>query len=134
MNTINGEYAIVADPARKLIRISFMGFWGADTMARFVTDEQAAVSSLGCEVGSHLVLADVSGAMLQSQDVVAAFHRFIAEAKFKAARLAFVTGNAALRMQARRLLLRPGMTVVATIAEAEAFLFAPGLSSNTKAA
>lgn len=114
-------YAIATEPARHLIRVTLSGFWDAATFARFKTDAREAALSLGCAPGTHCVIADASDAAIQSQEVAALLADYMRGKHF---RFAFVTGNAVIRLQARRVFRETGVIVTATVAEAEQALFA----------
>lgn len=117
-------FSIKTDAPRKLVRITISGMVTVEEVQQFRQQERAAVTAMGCRLGDHLALADLTGCGLQLQQVVAAFQQVI-EARGQARRLALVTGDSVVRMQARRVINRPDAALFETIAEAEAWLFRP---------
>ena len=115
-------YRIEVDARRHLLRLTLEGFWDADTVRAFARDEQAAVARLRCARGEHLVLADLSGFTIQSQEVVAMCKAFIDNATNASKRLALVAGDGLARIQYKRVMGRAQMQMFTTIAEAEAWL------------
>jgi hypothetical protein len=115
-------YTIEVDTRRHLLRLTLEGFWQMDTVRAFAADEQAAAARLTCGAGEHLVLADLSGFTIQSQEVVAMCKAFINGATNSSKRLALVAGPGLARIQYKRVMGRDHMRMFQTIAEAEAWL------------
>jgi len=118
-------YTIALDHAHGLLRLKLSGFWTADTVRAFAADQQAAVAKLGCANGNHIVLVDLSGFVIQTQEVVAMCKAFIDGAANPSRRLALVRGEGLARIQSKRVLGRPDMAIFGSIAEAEHWLFSP---------
>jgi hypothetical protein len=116
-------YRIEVDAGRNLVRLTLNGFWQIETVRAFATDEQAAVASLSCGKGEHLVLADLSHFTIQSQEVVSMCKAFIDGATNTAKRLALVAGPGLARIQYKRVMGRDHMQLFQTVAKAEAWLF-----------
>jgi len=120
MDTI--PYDIAAHPARKLIVLTFRQvFWDAEVADRFRSECLAAVASLGCAPGEHLILADLHNAVLQSQATYEKIQELIGSAT--AAGIALVAATPLARMQTKRLQIRDNVVMFADRAEAEAWLF-----------
>jgi len=120
MDTI--PYNIAAHPARKLIVLTFRQvFWDAEVADRFRSECLAAVASLGCAPGEHLILADLHNAVLQSQATYEKIQELIGSAT--AAGIALVAATPLARMQTKRLQIRDNVVMFADRAEAEAWLF-----------
>lgn len=113
-------YTIQTEPERGLIRVALGGFWDSSTFARFKAEVREAALSLPGEPGRHKVIADASGAAIQSQEIA---DLLLAYMKGKTFRMAFVTGNAVIKMQARRLFREAGVIITETVEEAERALF-----------
>lgn len=114
-------YEIAIDRSRRLVRVVFGGaFWDAPLFERYRADCLAAVVDLHCSPGEHMFLIDLTTAVVQSQEVVAAIQAFTARAT--ARRIAFVVGTGLTGLQAKRLQVRDGVRVFADIHEAEGWL------------
>lgn len=114
-------FSIRSEPACRLVRIKIDGMLTLADVTDLYHQEHAAVLAMGCKLGEHLALVDLTGCALQLQDVVAAFRtqiRSVAQAR----KLALVTGASAVRMQARRILDRREAALFETIADAENWL------------
>ena len=115
-------FSIVAEPARKLVRIEITGMLTKAEVADFYRQEHAAVAAMRCKLGEHLALVDLRECALQLQDVAAMFAQEI-QSEAGARKLALVTGGSAVRMQARRILTRSAAGLFDTIERAEEWLF-----------
>lgn len=96
-------------------------FWDAAVVARFKAETEKAVASLQCPPGSHLVLVDLRGAILQSQDTIAAAQGIVGGSM--ARKIALVAKNTLARMQTKRLQIRENVLLFETLEYAEAWLF-----------
>jgi hypothetical protein len=94
----------------------------SDQVVELYRQEHRAIDAMGCRIGDHLCIVDLTECPLQLQDVVAAFQREI-QARPQARRLAVFTGQALARMQARRILRRPDVAIFETESEARNWLF-----------
>lgn len=65
MNALS-KYTIQVDAARRIVSVALIGFWDQLDVQAFAIDQQAAVRSLQCRPGTHLVIADLSDFKLQS--------------------------------------------------------------------
>ena len=116
-------YRIASDPKRRLITITFDSvFWDAGVAERFRAECVAAVASLRCVPGTHLVLVDLRNAVLQSQEIFDKMQALIGTAT--ASRIALVAATPLARMQTKRLQIRDTAVMFADMADAEAWLFA----------
>lgn len=121
---MEAHHAIVAEPDRDLVRITLSGFFDPSQVDRFDAARQAAYRRLRCAPNLHLTLCDVSGMKIQSQDVVAAFTKVVADPRTRSRRLAFIIGSWLARLQTQRTAERPGVAYFKDVASAEAWLFA----------
>ncbi|HEX7742240.1 MAG TPA: hypothetical protein VF489_04625 [Sphingobium sp.] len=113
-------FTIATDPTRRLLRITLEGFWDKHTFERFKREARDAALTLPGEPGDHYVIADASRAAIQSQEVADMLAAYMTGKTF---RFAFVTGNAVIKIQARRLFKESGVIIVDTVEEAEHALF-----------
>ncbi|MDB5676318.1 MAG: hypothetical protein JWM65_3300 [Sphingomonas bacterium] len=127
-------YAFEADRPHGLLRIRLSGFWDEDTARAFAVDQQAAVAALGSARGQHLVLTDLSGFKIQSQEVLHMCKAFIDGAGNPSRRLALVFGEGLARNQWKRVLGRNNMKMFNTVREAEQWLLAPEAADATSTA
>lgn len=97
-------YSITVDHAQRIVSARLWGFFGTEEVQAFARDEQAAAASLGCPSGTFGLLLETPGGMLQTQEVVVAFQRLLAELPLKAGRVAIVSESALLKMQLRRIM------------------------------
>ena len=119
------SYLVTAHPERDLLRITLAGFFDPAGLAGFDRLRHAEHQRLRCAPNRHDTLVDVRDLKLQARDVVEAFRAMIAEQDTRARRLAFVTGDAAIRMQLRRIVDRPDIRCFADLPAAEAWLGEP---------
>ncbi|RYY28988.1 MAG: hypothetical protein EOP62_01335 [Sphingomonadales bacterium] len=122
---MNPTYTVSIDRFRKLLRVSLGGFFSVSDVVSLERDKRAALADLNCGRNQHYTLVDVSACKLQPQDVVAAFQVAIADQRFMARKIAFVTESSLARMQVRRIVQRPDADIFTTLAQAEAWLFEP---------
>ena len=119
------SYVVNAEPDRDLLRITLSGFFDPSRLAAFDDARHAAHARLRCAPNQHLTLIDVRDFRIQAQDVFERFRTMIAEPGTRARRLAFVAGDAAIRLQVRRIAQRADMRCFADMASAEAWLAEP---------
>jgi hypothetical protein len=115
-------FTITTEPRRKLVRIKVCGMLKVCDVADFLQQEHAAIRAMGCPVGHHFVLADLTDCPLQLQEIIAAFQKSMTSPQ-RAKRVAVAVGSSLSRMQARRLLQREEVAMFDTVAEAEKWLF-----------
>lgn len=123
-------YTFEPDRARGLLRIALSGFWSAETARDFAVDQQAAVASLGCANGEHVVLVDLSEFKIQSQEVVKLCKAFIEGANNSSRRLALVGGEGLARIQSKRVLGRDEMRMFDSVRDAERWLMEPTIVAD----
>ena len=87
---------------------------------RFKREARDAALTLPGEPGDHYVIADASNAAIQSQEIAQLLLEYMKGKRFK---FAFVTGNAVIKMQARRLFQETGVILAESVDEAERALF-----------
>jgi hypothetical protein len=116
-------YEITTEPLRKLVRLKLTGMLTPEQVSQLYREEHRAIKAMGCQLGHHLCIVDLTSCPLQVQDVARAFQSEIGSAA-KARRLALYTGDALGRMQARRIAReRDDVAIFELQAEAEAWLF-----------
>jgi hypothetical protein len=124
------SFSIDLDLPRDLVRVSLSGFFSVDDIARFQDELLVAHRRLGSGVrDGPLTLNDVSGMMIQSQDVIARWGTFLADPAHRSRRLAFVVASALARMQLQRVIVGRNARVFTNAVEAEQWLFAEDASA-----
>lgn len=124
---MDGTFAFTVDPDRDLVRTRLAGFFDDAVIAGYLEARAAAFRQLRCGPNRHLSLTDVREMKIQSQDMVAAFARILADPAYRSRRLAFVVANSLARMQLRRALgerAGNGVELFVDMAEAERWLLA----------
>jgi hypothetical protein len=117
-------FSISTEPQRKLIRLKLSAMLSREQVAELYRQEHHAILAMGCPLGEHLCIVDLTECPLQLQEVAQAFQAEIGS-KGKAKRLALFTGNALARMQARRIAReRDDVAIFELREDAEAWLFA----------
>jgi glucuronate isomerase len=114
-------YSIVTDSAKKLVTIKIVGMLTIEQVRALYAEEHEAIRRMGCRLGDHLALVDLTECNLQLQDVAAAFQKEM-NGSAKAKRLALYTGSSLSRMQLRRITTRDDAQIFATREEALAWL------------
>jgi hypothetical protein len=115
---------VAAEPDRKLVRAQMSGFLDLAEVAEFSRQEQEAVRSMGLGSGEFYLLVHTSEAVIQSQEVVAAFQHLITDSKFKAKRIAVARESSLTRIQTNRIVkIRDNAAVFESLADAERWLF-----------
>lgn len=120
----SGSYAFATEPHRRLLRITFSGFFRAEDLAGYVTAKDAAIKRLQCPPNAHVTLCDFSTCVPQSQAVLDLFRKSLADPRFQSRRIAIVVNTALGTLQAQRIVTRPNAAFFQSIAEAEQWLFA----------
>jgi hypothetical protein len=117
---------VFTDPARRLVRARMGGMLSVAEVEAFGREEQDAVRAMGLASGAFDLLIETEGNLVQTQDVMDAFVRLMADSPLKARRIATVRAGVLTRMQSKRVSrLRTGTAVFDTVAEAEAWLAEP---------
>lgn len=116
---------VTADPARKLVIAHMSGFLALEEVEAFARDKDAAVKSMGLRSGEYLLLIDTAQAIIQPQEIVAAFQQLVAHSRYKARRIAVARRSSLTRLQTTRILsIRDDAAVFDSIEDAERWLFA----------
>ncbi|UVO52354.1 hypothetical protein M0208_18245 [Sphingomonas sp. SUN019] len=116
------EFDIAVDVPRDLVRITMLGFFAADDIARFVDARDRAVSQLKCGPNQHCTLVDIRGMDIQAQESVSRFQSVLADPAKASRRLAFVVARSLARMQAKRAADSRDAGYFETLEDAEAWL------------
>ncbi|GAA0332648.1 hypothetical protein GCM10009087_48570 [Sphingomonas oligophenolica] len=95
-------FEVRAERERNRLHISLVGMASVDDVKQFELDLQRAVDALPAYRGPHQLRYDVSGAAIQSQDVVQAL-RLLALASPRTSAFALVNGSALAGRQLRRI-------------------------------
>ncbi len=122
------RFRIVADPARKLLRIALLGHWDVAAVSRYkaaLGNALATMRAAGCARGSVSALVDIRAAGPQSQDVVAAWSHELDTAAFSPRRLATLVTSALLKRQVDRIAI-PNQRLFDNEDEAMAWLMSDG--------
>lgn len=122
---MSASYTVIAQPERDLIRITLSGFFDSAGLAGFERARYVAHARLRCAPNQHGTLVDVRDLRIQARDVFEAFRAMVADPVTRARRLALVAGDAAIRMQVRRLIDRDDMRCFADVPAAERWLAEP---------
>ena len=118
-------YTIAVDVRRRLIEVGISGFWTAEVFQHYAQDLQAAIATMPPSDQGHLTLADVSGAVIQPQQIVEAFQTFINRGARRSRKIALYTPTALPRLQSKRISGgTPFVQVFETKEAAERWLFA----------
>ena len=116
-------FEITVRPARNFVEAQIAGFLSTAEVATYSAELNAHFAAGRLKPG-YLMLIDVSEAVIQAQDVIAAFQAHVAVMP-RAARLVVVTGTSPIRIQIRRVLQENSTAVVATRNEAMTVLLQP---------
>ena len=120
---MEAQFSISVDAARDFLHIEIGGFFSEADIGAFRYTLVTKLEALACGPNEHLTLCDASAMKIQTQEIVAAFAQIVANPKYQAKRLAFVTGSSLARMQTRRLTNRSGVEYFTECPAAEAWLF-----------
>lgn len=123
---MSGDFSIETVPASGLIRVRLWGFFELPDVARYAEAIAEATATMGTPPSEHRMVNDISDMSIQSQEVVAAFQRFVADPRYAGRRVAFVAASTLARTQLQRILGDRVARIFATTAEAEAWLNEPG--------
>lgn len=118
------HFTVTADPARDLIRIKMSGFFTPADVEAFHAVRAVEHAKLTCGPNRHLTLNDVTGMIVQAQDIVAAFQSLLADPTYRSRRLAFVVSRTLARSQLMRALDARSARCFEDAAQAEAWLLA----------
>ncbi|WP_156851964.1 hypothetical protein [Novosphingopyxis baekryungensis] len=122
---------VSVDHARKTVIARMSGFLSTEDVEAFARKEQEAVESMDLGSGQFYLLIDTAEAIIQPQDVVAAFQHLVQNAVYKAARIAVARHGSLTKMQTERILrVRGDAAMFETLAEAEEWLFSEPLGAD----
>ena len=125
-----GTYSFKIDTRRDLVSMELHGFFTPDQMPAFDQARREAYSQLRCAPNQHVTVVDMRGTLIQSQDIVDAFARSIADQETKSRRIAFVVSRSLARLQVKRAAGDRDAGYFLTLDEAERWL----LDERTEAA
>lgn len=126
---MQAHYSIEPDRRHGMIRVTMAGFYNQDDIAAFVAALREGLIKLGTAPNGHIMLCDVRGMKIQTQEIVAAFGNVVGSPLLRSKRLAFVTGSSLSRLQTRRLTTRRGVEFFGDLASAEKWLLEPSAQS-----
>lgn len=118
------RWTIETEPAKGLLRMVLAGTYSVADVERLDLERKSAIGALKIAFNHYVVLIDVRGCDISSQDVAAALNTAIGNPVFRARRCAMVVASTLVRMQARRVVDRPDLQFFEDPAEAEAWLLA----------
>ena len=121
---MDAGFSIAIDPARKLLAVTFTGFFTPDALGTYLADKADALARLGCAPNDHVTLCDFSASGPQSQQVLEFFARSIADPAHRSRRMAVVVSSALAQLQVRRMVTRSGAACFLHRHDAEAWLTA----------
>lgn len=99
-------YRIEVVPAKRVIRMTFMGFWDdavADAFGEELGRAMERLRGAGIQPGEFLYLADFRGSAIQSPVMVERFRGFAATAGTQARRVAIIAASTLQKMQVQRM-------------------------------
>jgi hypothetical protein len=103
MQEMTSMHQIKVDTPNAMLEVRITGFWTVDDVAQFGRDMVAATSGFLASGRHFVTLYDYTGAIIQSQDVVAAFQALALATPARSQRAALFTEGGVARMQARRI-------------------------------
>lgn len=106
------SFEFIADARRGIVHIHLSGFFSEDAVHSIAAGMAGTLKQLSCGPNNHMTLVDVTGCQIQSQQIITAFQRLVADPTFRSRRLAFVTGSSLIKMQLRRLINDPSYAPV----------------------
>lgn len=115
-------YAMQCQPELDLIRIQLSGFFSVADVEAFAAAREFYHAQLRCGANQHLTLCDASGMRIQTQEVVGAFTRIVADPRYMSRRLALVVGSSLTRLQTQRVVSRSSVRLFRDPGEAESWL------------
>ncbi len=93
-------YKVMVDLERGYFEVTTHGFWTLDTMAGFTRELERTVRRIRATGRTPVSLCDLSNAMVQSQEVVAAFVQMMESPAARSGRVAVYTSGALTKLQA----------------------------------
>ena len=116
---------VTMDPARRLVMAHMSGFLSPGEVDKFSRDKDVAVEAMRLRSGEYFLLIDTAEAVIQPQEIVAAFQHLVANSRYKARRIAVARKSSLTRIQTTRILnIRDDAAVFDNIEDAERWLFA----------
>lgn len=120
---MSADFDIRIRPDRNLLDVRMAGFFTLDDVARYRAAITTASRELGGDPGRQIMLCDISGMRIQSQDVVEAFRQNMADPVYGRRRVALVVTATLARSQAQRAVGRREARMFTSRADAETWLF-----------
>ena len=120
---MSAAFTITVDPERCFLEMTLSGFFNLADVERYAAERAVAFRRLGCPPGVHVTLSDVRDCAILSQDVLAAFSRITNDPRYRARKVAFLTGMALARRQAQRMADGDRVRCFEDEAAAQAWLF-----------
>ncbi|MDR6147398.1 hypothetical protein QE363_003191 [Sphingomonas sp. SORGH_AS870] len=99
---VHSMYKVTVDLERGYFEVTTHGFWTLDTMADFTRELEQTIRRIRATGRSPVSLCDYSNAMVQSQEVVAAFVQMMESPSVRSGRVAVYTKGALTKFQAER--------------------------------
>ena len=121
---MSDKFDFTLDRNRGLVRIRMHGFYSLEDVEAFFDARRRAHAELGLPPNRHLTLNDLRSMNIQSQDVIQAFQKGLANPEEKARKLAIVVDAAMARGQANRAINSADTRYFTDVQSAEAWLFA----------
>lgn len=118
-------YSLSHQPSRNALSIVIEGFWTLDTFSNFERDVVDFVRRLTQHGRHHMVLVNVAGTAIQTQEVIRNFQLLIEMEEPQPRKIAFIAPTALSRMQTRRLVIRDNIRLFQEVADAERWLDQP---------
>lgn len=118
----NTMYALSHNEIRNALDITIEGFWSPDMFKAFERDVTSFVQRITRDNRRHMVIVNVSKAVLQTQEMIRHFQTLIETTRPEPTKMAFIATTALSRMQARRLLLRDNIRLFEDMASADEWL------------
>jgi hypothetical protein len=98
---VSPVYTLSVDPARNLVMLKLIGLLTPAEVVQMYADEYKALEDMGCPVGEHRVLVDLTECGIQLKDVGEALIKTV-KSSSSAHKIALFMPSALGRMQARR--------------------------------
>ncbi|WP_236696882.1 STAS/SEC14 domain-containing protein [Sphingomonas sp. Leaf257] len=95
-------YSVTVNLERGYFEVATHGFWTLDTLGDFARELEQTVRRIRAAGRTPVSLCDLTNAMVQSQEVVAAFARMMQNPAVRSGRVAVYTSGALTKFQAVR--------------------------------
>ncbi|HEX8415300.1 MAG TPA: STAS/SEC14 domain-containing protein [Sphingomicrobium sp.] len=114
-------FTITHQPATNVIAVTVSGFFDLEGFERYATEVEPIIHRAAQIGEGYLMLLDISGCSIQTQEIAAAVQRHLANVP-RARFCAVVTGASPARMQARRMIGSPTIQIFEESASALSWL------------